>query len=49
MTGEPPSGQEPVIGGVCGNQPAMEAFARINAGISPAEFGAAVAAAQAAG
>jgi hypothetical protein len=39
-----------VIGGVCGNQPAMEAFARINAGtISPAEFGAAVAAAQAAG
>lgn len=43
---EPPPPMQQMFGAIHGNQPAMDAFAQMNAGtISPAEFGAIVAAA----
>ena len=42
----PPPPMQQMFGAIHGNQPAMDAFAQMNAGtISPAEFGAIVAAA----
>jgi hypothetical protein len=44
----PPPQMQQMLGAIQGNQKAMDAFAQMNAGtISPAEFGAVVAAAQA--
>jgi hypothetical protein len=46
----PPLQMQQMLGAIQGNQKAMDGFAQMNAGtISPAEFGAVIAAAQASG